>query len=217
MRQAKQELLVEGADDVFVFVALFEEYGIPLAKRMTPQEGKISISDGGGVDNIKKQVRVLLKQQDDDFVLQQLGIIIDADLNIDARWQSLRDILLQSGYTTIPNTPDPDGTIIEQIGRPRIGIWLMPDNRLPGMLEDFVRFLIAPNDKLRDLAIHTVDAIPTAERLFSNTQKAYIHTWLAWQKEPGKPIGQAISLRFLDAQVSEVQILIKWIKRLFDV
>ena len=85
------------------------------------------------------------------------------------------------------------------------------------MLEDFVRFLVPPNDQFWDLAVRTVDEIPQAERLFSNIQKVYIHTWLAWQKEPGKPIGQAITFKFLDAHVPEAQILMQWIKRLFDV
>lgn len=216
MAQAKQELLVEGADDVFVFVALFKEYGLPLADRKGSQEGKVSIRDGEGVDSLKDKVRLLLKPQDEDVVLQQLGIIVDADLDIRARWQSLRDILSQSGYTNIPHSPDRDGTIIDQVGRPRIGIWLMPNNQADGMLEDFIRFLVSPNDPLWDLATRTVDAIPADEKLFTNPQKAYIHTWLAWQKEPGKPMGQAITFKFLDAQASQVQVLMQWIKRLFD-
>ena len=217
MRQARKELLVEGADDVFVLVALFQEYHLPFAKRDKPEAGKISIRDGEGVDSLKQRISILLKPQDDDVVLQQLGIIVDADTDLNARWQSLRDILRGSGYTDVPDEPDPDGTIIEQISRPRIGIWPMPNNRLPRMLEDFVRFLVPPNDQMWDLAVRTVDEIPQAERLFSNIQKVYIHTWLAWQKEPGKPMGQAITFKFLDAHVPEAHILMQWIKRLFDV
>ena len=217
MRQAAKELLVEGADDVFVLVALFQEYNLPYAERNKPEAGKISIRDGEGVDSLKQRISILLKPQDDDVVLQQLGIIVDADTNLYARWLSLRDILRDSGYTNVPDAPDSHGTIIEQISRPRIGIWLMPNNRLPGMLEDFVRFLVPPNDQFWDLAVRTVDEIPQAERLFSNIQKVYIHTWLAWQKEPGKPMGQAITFKFLDAHVPEAQILMQWIKRLFDV
>ncbi len=217
MRQAQKELLVEGADDVFVLVALFQEYKLPLADRNQLDPGKVSIRDGKGVDSLKDRVRLLLKPQDEDLVLQHLGIIVDSDAELMDRWRSLRDILVQSGYINLPVAPYLYGTIIEQVGKPRIGIWLMPDNRLPGMLEDFIKFLVPPNDTLWDLATRTVDAIPEHERLFSNIQKGHIHTWLAWQKDPGKPIGQAISLKFLDPQVHEVQILMQWIKRLFDV
>ncbi len=217
MIPAQKVLLVEGADDVFVLVALFKKYNLPFADRDQRAPNQVSIRDGKGVDRLKETVHTLLKPQDDDLVLQQLGIIIDADLDIDARWQSLRHILSHSGYTNIPSSPDPNGTIIDQIGRPRIGIWLMPNNLSHGMLEDFIQFLVPPNDPLWDLATRTVDAIPSAEKLFSNSQKAYIHTWLAWQKEPGKPMGQAITFKFLDAQAGEAQVLMQWIKRLFDV
>jgi hypothetical protein len=46
--------------------------------------------------------------------------------------------------------------------------------------------------------------------------EACIHTWLAWQKEPGKPMGVAITARYLDATTSHAQQLISWIRRLFD-
>ena len=45
--------------------------------------------------------------------------------------------------------------------------------------------------------------------------KAVIHTWLAWQKEPGRPFGTAITARFLDPNVPEVDVLVAWLKRLF--
>jgi hypothetical protein len=52
----------------------------------------------------------------------------------------------------------------------------------------------------------SVAAIPEAERRFGPLAepKAIIHTWLAWQKEPGKPLGTAITARFLDPNVAEV-------------
>ena len=38
---------------------------------------------------------------------------------------------------------------------------------------------------------------------------------LAWQKEPGLPLGASISARFLDANVSQVDVLVACLKRLF--
>lgn len=45
--------------------------------------------------------------------------------------------------------------------------------------------------------------------------KAEIHTWLAWQKEPGKPLGQAITARYLNPNAPDAQQLIAWIRRVF--
>jgi hypothetical protein len=62
-----------------------------------------------------------------------------------------------------------------------------------------------------------VAAIPAEERLFSPLvqPKAIIHTWLAWQAEPGKPFGTAITAKFLDANVAQVDVLVAWLKSLF--
>jgi hypothetical protein len=46
--------------------------------------------------------------------------------------------------------------------------------------------------------------------------KARLHTWLAWQEEPGKPIGQAITKRFLDPEATEAQAFLDWLRRLFE-
>jgi hypothetical protein len=63
----------------------------------------------------------------------------------------------------------------------------------------------------------SVASIPADERRFSERAmpKAIIHAWLAWQKEPGKPLGTAITARYLDPGVAQVDALVSWLKRLF--
>lgn len=67
----------------------------------------------------------------------------------------------------VPPDPDPGGTIIEQADQPVVGIWLMPDNQLPGMLEDFIAFLVSEDDVLWGQAEHCLRQIPEQERRFS--------------------------------------------------
>jgi len=52
-----------------------------------------------------------------------------------------------------------------------------------------------------DRARRCVSEIPVEERRFveSYATKALIHTWLAWQDDPGTPLGQAITKRYFDA------------------
>ena len=38
------------------------------------------------------------------------------------------------------------GTVVENAGS-RLGIWLLPDNRSPGKLEDFLALLVPPDDR----------------------------------------------------------------------
>lgn len=42
-----------------------------------------------------------------------------------------------------------------------------------------------------------------------------IHTWLAWQDDPGTPLGQAITKRYLDAEGPHVAAFLSWLTRLF--
>jgi hypothetical protein len=199
-------LLVEGKDDEHVFYALFNHNGIPRT---------IRIKDKQGIDNLLETLEVELLGSE----LKQLGIVVDADTNLSARWQSLTAILRNSGYAKIPALPDPDGTIIVEDDRPVVGIWIMPDNSVPGMLENFVKFLVPQNDLLWDRVVLCINSIPETERLFRSQHliKAQIHTWLAWQEEPGTPLGSSITKRYLDADTLHAQKLIEWIRKLFPI
>ncbi len=42
-----------------------------------------------------------------------------------------------------------------------------------------------------------------------------MRTWLAWQEEPGKPFGTAITARYLDADAPPAKALVDWMRRLF--
>ncbi len=47
--------------------------------------------------------------------------------------------------------------------------------------------------------------------------KAEIHTWLAWQDEPGKQLHQAVHHRVLDPAKPESRSFVNWFRQLFDV
>ena len=92
-----------------------------------------------------------------------LGVVADADLDIAARWQSLKDVFEQPefGYV-LPQTPQYGGTIVEHfdientIFPQKIGLWLMPDNKMTGMLEDFLKMIVQNNDVLMLFAKESV-------------------------------------------------------------
>ena len=81
--------------------------------------------------------------------------------------------------------------------------------KAPFSLEDYKKDLDVVQKKVKKLE---------EARRFRNVHesKARIHTWLAWQKELGKPMGQAITARYLDANALHAQQLIAWIRDLFD-
>jgi hypothetical protein len=204
----RNRLLVEGSDDFNVCLHLFQCYKIR-------HPNQIGIIDKKGVQNLLQSLQAELLGSE----LENLGIMVDADYNLDDRWKSLRNKLIELGYNSMPSLPTPQGTIIEEDGRPKIGIWLMPNNQIPGMLEHFCSFLIPTNDTLWQIAENALQQVIRQDRRFPEQQsiKALLHTWLAWQEEPGKPVGQAITKRFLDHRAQAAQLFIQWIYQLFNV
>lgn len=225
-----QNLVVtEGKDDVYVFHHLLAHHGIP--------EGIIDFKPYEGITILLEVLPEQLRASG----LRRLGVVVDADADLTARWDSLKHILTKAGYPNVPDAPLPGGTIINQEGfaklvteagdqiitetgapiiqerLPKVGIWIMPDNKLPGMLEDFVGFLVPSGDPLWQQAQDCLAEIPANQRRFKkHLAKAHIHTWLAWQEEPGTPLGSAITKRYLDAEAAHAKLLMSWINKLFE-
>lgn len=205
-RPSKNLFITEGKNDVYVLHHLFSHYDIP--------EGVVDFKPFEGIERLLVALPEQLRQSE----LERLEIVVDADINLDSRWQALRARLAKAGYKTVPIRPANEGTIIQEEELPVVGIWLMPDNQLPGMLEDFVSFLVPLNDPLGARASECLQHIPPPERRFSDSHlaKAHVHTWLAWQEEPGTPLGSAISKRYFDAEAAHAKKLINWISKLFN-
>lgn len=60
-----------------------------------------------------------------------------------------------------------------------------------------------------------VDTLPQTRFESLKRPKVLMHTWLAWQNEPGKPYGQAITARYLDASLPTGAVFADWLKRVF--
>ena len=104
------QLLVEGNDDFHVVHALFKSYNVHVRNMEDPNGGDFSVKDCMGIDKLVEQIPVQIKN------LHTVGLIIDADSDINTRWQSLKGILKNSGYV-LPESPDLNGTIIHQKGK----------------------------------------------------------------------------------------------------
>ncbi|HET8798226.1 MAG TPA: DUF3226 domain-containing protein, partial [Thermoanaerobaculia bacterium] len=167
--------------------------------------------DGGGYPRILDEgLPVALKTS-----AEALAIVLDADLDLAARWQAVSDRLQNHGYA-VPATPSGDGLVLTD-RHPVVGVWLMPDNILPGMLEDFAANLVG-DDPLWPRATDAVRSIPDELRRFPRgaARKAEIHTWLAWQEEPGTPLGLAVTKRYFQTDTELCRRFTNWLRRLIE-
>ena len=201
---AESILLVEGEDDSKVVGNLLYAHGLDQTLQIKPQ---------GGVSLLLRELPVWAKESE----LRRLGIVVDANSDPAPPWQSIRDTLISMGYEA-PTEMKPNGIVLATEDRPAIGIWLMPSNTSPGMLEDFVLSMIANTDPLLPRARTCVGEIPPEHRRFApqHRSKAIVHTWFAWQEEPGKPMGAGFSRRYLDSRCEPAMAFIGWIRLLLQ-
>lgn len=201
----RRVLWVEGKDDSAVVQSLCARHQLPPV---------FVVKDKAGVDEILRGISVELRAP----ALECFGIVADANGDPTSRWNAFGDVLRQAGYAALPPRPDAGGTVFPPSGGlPRLGLWIMPDNHSPGMLEDFAGALVPGGDFLWAHARAAIDAIPQEYQRFRQIErsKAHIHTWLAWQEGPGSPMGQAITKGDLDANAPAAQRFVAWLKRLF--
>ncbi len=139
-----------------------------------------------------------------------VGFVVDADANLNARWQAISERLRRRSIE-MPRSWDGGGTIIE--GRPRVGIWLMPDNANPGELEDFVATMVPDGDPVWPLAKTYIQSVPKPY-LRTKRSKAEIHAWLATRERPFR-MGEAIGAQALNTDGPLCQSFAAWLTRLF--
>ena len=181
-------VLTEGKTDCHVIIAICRAYNVPES---------FGFYACGSDDLVLKRLPALLAGSEK---MQTIGVVLDADNpNLGAKWDSIKNRLVKEGYS-VPERPNPDGTFFDADDKPKIGVWFMPDNKIDGMLEDFCYQLA--EEAAIDFAkscVKTAKEKSFTSFLDNHEAKSIIHTYLAWQNEPGMPLGKAITAKALDA------------------
>jgi hypothetical protein len=221
-----QRLLVEGDNDIHVITNLL------MTMKHKPFKGyadtdiykKEFVVSAGGKVKAKELIPSILDIPD----LEHFGIILDADESAENTWVSIRNILKINGFAEpeLPMKLTSKGILIQQKGKPIIGIWIMPDNLMPinkgeiAYLEHFYEQIIHPEDKFLAKAHSIIDEISRDKECNFATkdkQKAKIHTWLAWQSEPGKSMGVSLKKKSsFDLKSTAVISFTEWLDSVFE-
>ena len=214
-------LLVEGQDDLHTVLHLCDNDPRFIVQGTLNEQVVVStvsdcsfcILDKKGHSELLKSVGVGVKVAG----RSALGIVVDADENLAARWNGVIRAFHDTPYITVPDAPNPSGTIITgDAGVPRIGVWVMPDNSSSGELEDFVEPMIPVNDPVWPLSQGYIDSIRPEDRKFlpNKVAKAKVHAWLACRKNP-RQMGAAIGAGDMEVHGSLCREFVSWLAKLF--
>jgi hypothetical protein len=234
-------LFVEGDDDVHVIGQLLKLFCVSTLRNQNNNKKKninplkiyvfentsLDIQPCGGVDSalerfIAKIISIRPRKE-------VIGLVLDNDKKSNRVAQVkgaidrvLRETMNRYCWKKLDESYEimtPGGFIAEpdNTDTPRIGCWLMPDHQSQGMLENFLADLVS-NHGLFGYAKHATlkaSAEYQAQYKICHENKAIMHTYLAWQDEPGKPFGTAFDQGSFDHSKRLAATFVDWIKRLF--
>ena len=202
---AKRVVVVEGETDRHFVSHFLDANGLKLNVEVTKRVG-----------TLLKDIGPRLKGEP-----ERIGFVFDANGNPDDRWGEVRSKIVDVVSELekhIPKKPSSGEVWATNLGS-FVGMWMMPDNKSAGELEDLIFKMIDDGDCWKH-AREYVEKLPAKERRFpkNKTKKAMVHAWLAVQKKPGGPPGAVIKKAMDDGYINtntpEAQSFRDWLQRL---
>ena len=215
----RSNLYVEGTHDVHVVHHLLLRHGFdcPISGDKRPQRefaaNAPEITPAGDKDAVLAAIGTAARVSND----RSVGFVLDADENPQNRWLAVCGRLGEFGLDSPDEIPN-EGFVAEiPDSQARVGVWLMPDNQREGALEQFLEDLVEEGDSLLPIAeTSTVDARNSGAQFRpADHRKAILHTWLAWQKEPGLPYGAAVKAKCFRVDSPAALAFVEWYRRVF--
>ena len=215
MASLERSLLhVEGDDDLHAICHVLIRHGINYDQKPWPERFP-RIKAVGGKDQLLYGMETAVSLSSG----RSIGFVLDANSSLASRWAAVSSRLIGSGVKT-PTEMPPDGFVAEASRyRARVGTWIMPDNQREGTLETFLEGLVRENDTLLSHAKISTRGAKELHASFPDrlVAKAELHTWLAWQEEPGLPYGSAIRARYFGRDSKAARRFVAWFCCLFGI
>lgn len=207
-------LVVEDTDLQGVVIGLMKHYVKPWGSHR--DEWPVYIKGRQGKSAVFKPKELMVEMKGSG--IQTVGIVVDADTDAKSTWAQVRGFCQALGGT--PPEACPKTGFITSLPTQRFGAWIMPNNELNGMVEDFCHLLVP--EQAKELWGFAGECAKNAKKKYgapfsdAHYPKAHIHTWLAWQETPGERMGAAITSETLHHSSDEAQAFVKWFCDLFQ-
>ncbi len=209
-------LLVEGEADRGFYEALLKQFGISAdVKVVTPKDSGGNNSKQGILKSIAS-----LKLGDEASVHKRLAVVLDADSAAHGGGcqNTLRQLTAALDGYSLRDGVAPGLRFSHPDGLNDIGAWLMPNNAAEGMVEDWIKTCLHPNEAtLMAHAQEAIQKIPgTAKFKALHQSKAEVATWLAWQERPGHGLYRAAEVpELLDQNAPLLCDFKAWLQQIF--
>src|SRR5665648_119352 len=199
MDMADRTLLVEGEADKSFFEEFCKTLKLHTCVKVAPPK------DVGGLRNGREGVFELIPEllKSAGLNVIRLAAVVDADSDVNGGgYQRTIDrvakIVAPYGFTLISN---PVGGILfeHDDGLADFGLWVMPNNRDEGMLEDWIKSCVHPDEVV--LFKHAKEVVcELSQPKFKpiHRSKAIVATWLAWQEKPGHGLYRIVEDNLID-------------------
>ena len=215
----RSNLHVEGINDVHVIKHLLLRHGIncPIKgdTRSAPNypPNVPEITPAGNQDAVLNAMMTAVPVSNG----RSVGFVLDADAVPQDLWRAVCGRLRQFGLV-LPNEIPSEGFVDDITAfQARVGVWLMPDNQQSGAMEQFLRGLVDEQDSLLPIAERSTANAKSGGASFpdSKESKAVLHTWLAWQENPGLPYGSAVKAKYFRDDSTAALTFVTWYGRVF--
>ena len=205
MNQCEQKsvLLLEGNDDCNIIKKFCKNNQINI---------NFGFCNCGNDSKVLSALNSLLRKSE----TQIIGVILDADEDIDACYQKIKN-QIKDFYPILPVKFPKTGLVLAPENLPKLGIWIMPNNQDNGALEDFYLKLVTGIDTdFIKKCIKTAKQKKLTSFKPQHKNKAIMHTYFAWQDKPGMPLYSAINKIALNYNKEIAKNFKVWIEKLFS-
>lgn len=210
-------LVVEGTDDLFTIAELLQRYGVDMSEGQRPFEIKVAKDPKTKAEGVVPLI-ALMADAIRNAIGKPIGFVLDVDIRAADRWREVCAVLQPLGVSPPQNCPSTGYTGLLPDRQVPFGVWMMPDCVSDhGKLEHLIKSLIPAEDRIHPLATNSTDEAKRLGALFRpvDRDKAIVHAWLSWQRDPGVPFGTAINREFLGKDSPEARAFLLWLKQLF--
>lgn len=220
MGNMKRLLLVEGDNDCSFFTEVCNKMNLNAqVKVAAPRDlfGGYNTKQGV-IDSLPIHLGQLPDGQ-----LERLGVIVDADCVVDGggferTLARISKVLHDYKFVSEPTRMPSGGLLFDHLdGLAAFGLWVMPNNRDEGMLEDWVQSGVRSDG--RSLLEHAKDVVanlPEKKFKINYRTKAEVATWLAWQSKPGEGLYSLVINNLLDDKELSAYVGLRcWLSKVF--